>query len=148
VLGGAFFAHLQGGPNFRDPTVEQGWDRTSAAISGFAAFGRFYPNPRGGLHFEGMAGFAHYEIRQVRSAGINLACPPLFPDCWNDQPPPIEAVDKSNGYVLGGGAGYDLWLGGHFSLGLTARMHYAHTWAGERNYTLWMPMVGLGLTWN
>jgi hypothetical protein len=111
-------------------------------------FGRFYPNPRAGLHFEGMAGFAHYQIHQTRSNGVNLTCPPIFPDCLDDQPRSTEIDDKSNGYALGGGAGYDLWLSGHFTLGLTARFNYAHTWAGERRYTLWMPMVGLGLTWN
>lgn len=148
VLGGTFFAHVQSNPDFENPAVKQGWEHTTGSLAGLAAFGRFYPNPRRGLHFEGMAGLAHYQIRQTRSGGVNLACPPIFPDCLNDQPPSIEIEDKSNGYLLGGGAGYELWLSGHFSLGLTARVNYAHTWAGERSYTLWMPMVGLGATWN
>ncbi len=148
VLGGTGFVLVQPEPDFDNREVERGWDETAGTLAGLAGFVRFYPNPRHGAHLEALAGFARYRLRQLVHLDGPLSCPPIFPSCIDEHTRTLERTDSSNGYVLGFGAGFEFWLSRRFSAGFTARLTYAHTWADARHYTLWLPTLSIGLTWN
>jgi hypothetical protein len=148
VLGGALLAQVQPEPSFDNPRVKRGWDDTNTSVGAFAAFARFYPNPRQGLHFELLAGPARYRVTQSVRVEGPITCPVIFPDCWDDHAQTFEKRETSFGLLLGAGIGYEFWLSRRFSLGLTARLHYARTSSDERHYTLWLPTLGIGGTWN
>jgi hypothetical protein len=152
VVGGMLLAHSQSEPSFDDPTVTQGWDSTTNGVGGIALFARFYPNPRGGFHVDALLGPASHRTRHEREIPppplTAITCPVIFPACWDDnQPRKLEATETSRGYLLGLGAGYELWITNQFSLGLAARMDYAHTWSGARSYTFLMPALVVGGTY-
>jgi hypothetical protein len=149
VLGGALLIQVQPEPSFDNPSVKRGWDDTSAGVAALAALARLYPNPRAGLHFELLAGPASYRVRQrAHIDGPGLACPVVFPECWDDHTRTLEKQERSAGVLLGAAAGYDFWLSHRFSLSITARFSYARTWSDESRYTLWLPTLGIGGTWN
>ena len=63
-----------------------------------------YPDPGGGLHFQGMLGVASLVSRPDSSS---------------------RSSQTLSGFGLAGGVGYDFWIASQWSLGLMARIHYA-----------------------
>ena len=67
----------------------------------------YYPNPHKGFHIMGTIGFARLIARY---------------DDGN-----FNASDSGNGFALGGGIGYDWWVGREWTVGILGRFTFAST---------------------
>jgi len=148
VLGGTLLVHVQNQPSFDNSDVTRGWDDWGNSVAGPGVFSRWYPSPRDGFHLEALAALVQHRTKHEVHIDGPVSCPPFLPDCFDRHTQTLELSETSWGYELGAGVGYELWIARQFSLGLTARMQYAHTWDGSRRYTFLLPALGLGLTYH
>jgi hypothetical protein len=151
VLGGTWFLRPLSGLEYDRAEVTRGWDSTSSSLHEVAAFARYYPFPRYGLHAEALAGVVKHEIRSERRVlrSVPPTCIIVPLSCAVEaEYETITATESSWGYAFGIGAGYDLWIGKQWSFGFTARVQAAHTWKGVRSYWFLLPTLGIGFTFH
>jgi len=151
VLGGTWFIRPLNELDYDQPEVTRGWDSTQSSLHEVAAFARYYPFPRYGLHAEALAGVVKHELRSekrvLRSLPPSCIIVPL--SCaFEAEYETITATESSWGYAFGLGAGYELWIGKQWSFGFTARVQAAHTWKDERSYWFFLPTLGIGFTYH
>ncbi|MCC6644581.1 MAG: hypothetical protein IT374_03290 [Polyangiaceae bacterium] len=112
MLGGSVARHvvLGGGVmslNISDPDVERQGVTSDVnreiQLTMLGPFVDVYPDPHGGLHFQGLAGIASLEARNGSS----------------------RSGSALRGVGLAGGVGYDFWVSSQWSLGVMGRLHYA-----------------------
>jgi len=150
VLGATLFGHYQGELDFENPDVKKGWDESVTGISGFGAFGRFYPWPHGGFFAEASIGTVTHRTRNERKIikSIPWSCPIIYVTCMDAELEYIVAVESAWGYELGAGAGYGFWLGNQWTFDLIGRFQAAHTFRDDRSYWFLMPTAGFGFTYH
>ena len=108
VLGGA----IQGG-SFPNPTAKFGGIsgdlNTTAVLSSIGPFVDYYPDPRGGLHFQGFVGYGVIGAQDDDG------------DTSSDNP---------KGVALSAGVGHEWFVSQGWSIGVLGRLQYAHlTWS-------------------
>jgi hypothetical protein len=125
-------------------SVTQGWDSVSNSWMMFGPLVRYYPDPHGGFHADAVVALAFHRVTSERKVTeVPLLCPLLFPTCADIKVRVTEVREQTTG--LGGalGAGYDFWIGRQWSLGLTLRVDFAHTWGRAGTYDDVAPTLGL-----
>ena len=105
VLGGSLVTDYVFSPSMsiNDTDVPDGFGPTSQYLFGIGPFIDFYPDPQGGLHFQGMVGFGGVESSFEGDVSGNDPTGPMF----------------------GIGGGYEWWVGREWSIGAMARVIYA-----------------------
>lgn len=103
VLGGTLVTDYAPSPSYEvNGNEPAGTPDFTQYVFAIGPFVDFYPNPNGGLHFQGMLGFGGVETSVDGNAG------------GNDPTGPVLAV----------GAGYEWWVGREWSIGAMGRFMY------------------------
>jgi len=106
AIGGGMFFASAGSPKAGGNTSGPRGSLDSEGLLGLTGFGDYYFDPKGGFHLMGLVGFG----------GLSWS------DANGNQAPGDQ---QPSGVVLGGGVGYDFWVGSQWSLGVLARVLYA-----------------------
>jgi hypothetical protein len=93
--------------------------RGRGTLFGLDALVQYYPDPRGGLHFEALAGLSGLSGFGAYTRGVGVAA----------------------------GLGYDFWVGSQTSLGAAVRGGYAKGLDGDRANTAFFALAGV-FTWH
>lgn len=110
--------------NANDPSLNRSTSGVALQLEMFGLVSDLYPDPRSGLHFQTMFGYA------VLSTSRNG-------DTSNG--------DGASGLGLMGGVGYDSWVGDDWSIGFLARVVYAATKFDSAGVSLNFPTVVPGV---
>jgi len=130
VLGGGFFGDYVPAPNAEQSgggvTVSGSLNDVTLTLIGIGPFMDFYPDPKGGLHFQGLVGFGAMEATfQGNSGGSD-----------------------PTGVVLSLGVGHDWWVGREWSIGVMGRFVYAPLSLNGIDYSTIAPAVLATFTYN
>jgi hypothetical protein len=149
VLAALGVSHLAVQPRWDAPPIEQGWDSVSSSLLMLGPLLRYYPDPRGGFHVDGLVALAFHRVTSARTDLEPSVCPLLFPACFElPETNVTEVRENATGIGTGIGAGYDFWLGRQWSLGLTLRVDYAHTWGVAGTYEDLAPALGASVVYH
>jgi hypothetical protein len=107
AIGGFLSGAWALGPSVRVNGFRASSSDTSLALATVGPYIDFYPNPRRGLHVLGTLGLARL------TASFDNGT--------------VSASDSGTGFTLGGGIGYDWWVGRDWSLGILGRFTFAAT---------------------
>ncbi len=129
-------------------SVTQGWDSVSNSLMMFGPLVRYYPDPRGGFHADALIAVAFHRVmseRTVTNLRTPYLCPLVLPACADFERHVTLVREETVGIGVGLGAGYDFWVGRQWSLGLTLRVDYAHTWGRAGTYDDLAPTLGFAV---
>jgi hypothetical protein len=112
VLGGALLAASFPSPTIENEDGDEADIDVNATFSTVDFFVNIYPDPKQGLQFQALIGYAVFIARDDEDDET------LFQNLE-------EEADDPSGVVLGAGVGYEGWVGKQWSVGAMARVMYA-----------------------
>jgi hypothetical protein len=130
VLGGGTSSTIAIRPKVKETAQGQALDignpNAGMQLNMIGLVSDFYPNPRKGLHFQAMLGFAVLTITQQNSASSH----------------------SPSGIGLMGGVGYDFWVSAEWSAGVLGSFQYAGAKLNDASYPTLSPALLASFTYN